>query len=84
MSSFKLFLFLVVTFAVSAGGFLLLYKSKPQFQNVVVFGDSLSDQGNVFLHSNETFPLEPYYKGRFSNRRVWVELLAEQLGVDPL
>ena len=73
-----------MTFAVSSGVFLLLNKSKPQFQNVVVFGDSLSDQGNVFLHSNETFPLEPYYKGRFSNGRVWVELLAEELGLEPL
>jgi outer membrane lipase/esterase len=50
-----------------------------------VFGDSLSDTGNLFIVTNEvpgqdTVPVSPpYFAGRFSNRRVWVERLATRL-----
>jgi phospholipase/lecithinase/hemolysin len=41
----------------------------------VLFGDSLSDNGDgdgeLFDH---TYPLSPYYKFRFSNGPVWIEL----------
>ena len=47
------------------------------FDTIVVFGDSLSDNGNL-LAATTTSPDEDYYwQGRFSNGPVWVEYLAE-------
>jgi phospholipase/lecithinase/hemolysin len=53
-----------------------------QFREMVVFGDSTVDAGNVFAASGDTFP-DPntYYQGRFCNGPVWVERLASSLGV---
>jgi cholinesterase len=49
--------------------------------SVVVYGDSLSDNGNLFLASGNTYPPAPYYNGRMSNGPVAVESLATTLGV---
>lgn len=47
-----------------------------------VFGDSLSDIGNVFRLSNGAIPpAGRYYRGRFSNGPVYSEQLATRLGV---
>ena len=60
---------------------------------IVVFGDSLSDTGNVFaylisedpLSFPPGFPPSPLYdNGRFSNGPVWVETLADGLGLTAL
>lgn len=49
-----------------------------------IFGDSLSDIGNLFQINGRTYPADPpYFQGRFSNGRVWVEYLAEQFGIAP-
>jgi len=50
------------------------------FKNVVLFGDSLSDSGNLFAIS-DGYPPAPYYEGRFSNGPVWIEYLVESLGI---
>lgn len=43
---------------------------------MVVFGDSLSDNGNLYEYMKRQLPLSPpYYQGRFTNGPVWVELL---------
>ncbi|MEQ9671250.1 SGNH/GDSL hydrolase family protein [Coleofasciculus sp. G2-EDA-02] len=45
-----------------------------------MFGDSLSDMGTVFQMTGGMHPPNPtYYKGRYSNGRVWVEYLALRL-----
>jgi phospholipase/lecithinase/hemolysin len=49
------------------------------FSSLVVFGDSLSDNGN--LYSLIGYPPAPYYDGRFSNGPVAAEQLATNLGV---
>ncbi|MBI2786874.1 MAG: SGNH/GDSL hydrolase family protein [Legionella longbeachae] len=42
--------------------------------NVVVFGDSLSDNGNLYREmKHQVPPSPPYYEGRFSNGPVWIE-----------
>lgn len=41
--------------------------------SLYVFGDSLSDDGNLFKLIG--LPPAPYYQGRFSNGPVWVEYL---------
>ncbi|AFZ49482.1 phytase [Dactylococcopsis salina] len=52
------------------------------FSKFVTFGDSSVDVGNVFLGNDRTFPPSPpYFEGRFSNGRVFVELIAEELGL---
>jgi 3-phytase len=52
-----------------------------QYSEIVVFGDSLSDTGNFFIATGGFVTPFPYLEGRFSNGPVWVEVLAEQLGL---
>lgn len=48
------------------------------FDEVVVFGDSLSDNGNLVFIENQPKPDQTlYYEGRFSNGPVWVEYLTD-------
>jgi outer membrane lipase/esterase len=48
-------------------------KAVPSNGRVISFGDSLSDNGNLF--NNTGNPPAPYFQGRFSNGPVWTELL---------
>jgi phospholipase/lecithinase/hemolysin len=60
---------------VTLGAFLLsgLVQALP-LHNIVVFGDSLSDNGNLYELMKHQLPQSPpYYEGRFSNGPVWVE-----------
>lgn len=52
-----------------------------RFSNIYVFGDSLSDTGNVSGFTQNLFPPTPYQKGRFSNGDVWIDYLARDLGL---
>ena len=56
-------------------------QAHAQFSQLVVFGDSLSDNGNVFAASGNTTPPPPYFEGVFSNGPVWADLLAERWGI---
>lgn len=52
------------------------------FSDIYVFGDSLSDTGQLFQESQAQIPSSSlYFEGRFSNGPVWVEYLAEQLNM---
>ncbi len=53
--------------------------ASAQFTQVIVFGDSLSDTGNVFSVSGS--PPAPYFGGRFSNGLVWPEVAADAWGI---
>ena len=44
-------------------------------KDIYVFGDSLSDNGNLFTITGFAPPSPPYFDGRFSNGPVWVEYL---------
>ena len=46
---------------------------------IVSFGDSLTDTGNLYAATGQ--PPAPYDMGRFSNGPLWIEYLANQLGV---
>ena len=54
-----------------------------EFSNIVIFGDSLSDNGNLYAQTQGLVPdARQYYEGRFSNGPVWVEYLADKLHID--
>lgn len=52
------------------------------FSRLVVFGDSLSDNGNLYNYSHRTFGAGSYYMGRFSNGPVWSEYLSKQFNLE--
>lgn len=56
------------------------FAAQAAYSDVYIFGDSLTDTGNVYAYSGGTNPPAPYYEGRFSNGPVWVEYLAAGLG----
>ena len=59
--------------------FLTVSASAATPSQLYIFGDSLSDTGNVTLVNG--LPLAPYFPGHFSNGTVWVETLAANLGL---
>ncbi|MFC3908324.1 SGNH/GDSL hydrolase family protein [Legionella dresdenensis] len=47
-----------------------------RFDNMVIFGDSLSDNGNLYRYLWHLLPVSPpYFEGHFANGQVWVEYL---------
>jgi phospholipase/lecithinase/hemolysin len=75
-------------FAASAwfAGLMILVAASPAgaattYPAIYVFGDSLSDAGNVWTLAQRKEPLSPpYSQGRFSNGPVWAQDLARKLG----
>jgi Phospholipase/lecithinase/hemolysin len=52
------------------------------YDGLYVFGDSLSDVGNVYTASKGTEPVSPpYSEGRFSNGNLWIQDVAASLGL---
>ena len=53
---------------------------------VYVFGDLLSDTGNLFEITSEAFgagfPAEPFFEGRYANGELWIESVASELGIE--
>lgn len=72
-----------------AAGFVLfsfmlpLKASAANFSNFYVFGDSLSDTGNIFNLTQGLPPNAPYFEGRFSNNKIWVDYLGDNLNLTP-
>ncbi|MEA5552958.1 SGNH/GDSL hydrolase family protein [Anabaena cylindrica UHCC 0172] len=62
-----------------------LKASAANFSQIIAFGDSTVDNGNVFKFTEAAIgfgiPPAPYFQGRFSNGPVWVEYLAQNLGL---
>jgi phospholipase/lecithinase/hemolysin len=54
--------------------------AQETFSNIYVFGDSLSDTGNL-ASVTEPFPDPPYNDNRVTNGKVAVEILAENMGL---
>lgn len=50
---------------------------KP-FNKIVFFGDSLSDNGNLYAYDLKYMPKSPpYFEGRFSNNYLWSDIISE-------
>ncbi|WP_392531841.1 SGNH/GDSL hydrolase family protein [Nostoc sp. C117] len=75
-----------------AAGFVFFYFMLPlktmaaNFSQIYAFGDSIVDDGNAFDLTQAAIGVEfppspPYFEGRFSNGPVWVEYLADDLGI---
>jgi phospholipase/lecithinase/hemolysin len=54
------------------------YAEATPYTNVVIFGDSLSDTGN--LYASTGFPPPPYFNGQFSNGPVWASAFSQHFG----
>ncbi|MBD0261186.1 MAG: SGNH/GDSL hydrolase family protein [Tolypothrix sp. Co-bin9] len=51
--------------------------SAQKINQLYIFGDSLSDTGNIYRATGGVYPSNPpYFQGRYSNGLVWVEYLA--------
>lgn len=49
-------------------------QSAPSIERFFIFGDSLSDKGQIFKRTLGIFPSSPpYFKGRMSNGPIWAE-----------
>src|SRR5262245_61575441 len=66
------------------GAHIAAHANSAPFSRIVVFGDSLSDTGNFFHLTGGLVPPSPYANGRFSNGPLWVEYLADDLGMQLL
>ena len=55
-------------------------KSGGTYSQIVVFGASLSDNGNAASVVPGLFPGAPYYPGRASNGLLWIDVVAADLG----
>ncbi|NJN87592.1 MAG: SGNH/GDSL hydrolase family protein [Leptolyngbyaceae cyanobacterium SL_7_1] len=57
------------------------------FSGIYVFGDSLSDTGNLFNVTEALLgtgsPPPPYFEGRITNGPNWIDFLAEELELNP-
>ena len=51
----------------------------PSYDGIVAFGDSLSDNGNLFALTGGATPSAPYWNGRYSNGPVAVEDMAADM-----
>ncbi|MCE3046362.1 SGNH/GDSL hydrolase family protein [Legionella sp. 16cNR16C] len=50
------------------------YGFNPEFDTMVIFGDSLSDNGNLYRYFLHFLPVSPpYHEGHFSNGPLWAE-----------
>lgn len=64
---------IIIVFALM---FTTLVAAKP-LNKFIVFGDSLSDNGNLFKYMDSQFPAPPYLEGHFSNGPLWIERLVD-------
>ncbi len=53
----------------------------PRFESIIVFGDSLSDVGNIYEASGGKQPGKWSWGGRYCDGRVWIEYVAKYFGL---
>lgn len=52
--------------------------SAKSVNKFIIFGDSLSDNGNLYEYTQQKIPPSPpYFEGRFSNGSIWIEQLID-------
>ena len=73
-----------VVIAASALWFGLPPVAAHAYSALYVFGDSLSDVGNIYAATSGLEPAAPYANGQFSNGPVWAQDLSHSLGIGTL
>src|SRR6267378_4348927 len=76
--------FLLFLALIDFGSTLVDRAAAGPFNNLVLFGDSLSDIGNIAAQPFINTPGPYYWNGRFSNGPVYAETLATGLGLPAL
>ncbi len=71
--------------AVAAATFAIAPHAAGQrlYKEIIVFGHSAADNGNLHILTGGLVAAPPYFGGRFSNGPLWVEWLANRLGFPP-
>jgi len=72
---------LTLLFVVGALSMPLAQAQGQEFSQLYIFGDSLSDVGNLATATGGLSPAPPFVDGRFSNGPVYVEVIAQELGL---
>lgn len=73
---------LFVPLLASAFALVLTSAHAAPITKLVIFGDSISDPGNLYAASGGADPLSPpYHDGRFSNGPIWIDYLEQQTGL---
>jgi phospholipase/lecithinase/hemolysin len=85
--SFRFLTRLGATLLVAASGAMAAHAATAPYSQIVVFGDSYNDVGNIHAlaaaHGID-YPPAPYYQGRFSNGPIWIEHVAASFGLPML
>jgi len=55
--------------------------AQSQYSGIVIFGDSLSDPGNIPKFFGINYPAPPYFENQFSNGPVYAKYLDSLLGI---
>ena len=76
--------FLLVAIGSFGASICLPGKAKAaSFDQIFIFGDSVSDTGNVFSLTGNTFPPPPLYSdGRFTSGEIWIDSLTRELDLE--
>jgi thermolabile hemolysin len=78
----KIVMAIVLALVAFMAALTLAFRPPEPIDRMIIFGDSLSDTGTVFQATNGLYPPDPpYFQGRYSNGRIWVEYLADHLGI---
>src|SRR3984885_109154 len=55
--------------------------AQSQYSGIVIFGDSLSDPGNIPKFFGIDYPAPPYFENQFSNGPVYAKYLDALFGI---
>src|SRR6185503_19725473 len=81
-NNFRRFLFSIFTLLLLTSTLCLAGPGTP-FNKIVFFGDSLSDDGNLYAYDFNFLPKSPpYFEGRFSNQYVWSDIVSASFAKD--
>lgn len=70
--------YVIVALSLSLFSLCSFASDESNYNQIVIFGDSLSDNGNLYNATFGYIPKSPpYYKGRFSNGPTWSDFVAE-------
>lgn len=67
--------------ALSLSLFVPAAQAQSQYSSITIFGDSLSDPGNIPVFFGIAYPPPPYYQNQFSNGPIYAKYLDSLFGI---